>query len=481
MDEILNAPAFVIHLEKSLERKDFFTKNITEAGFTDMRIFKAVDGNNPIERNETYKLFNYPKIDVEISYGQIGCLLSHFKVLKHIIDNNINKATIFEDDVSFHPQWKTLCIEYLNETPKDFDVIFIGNGLDSCRNINNTPKITTESCFCTHAYIVTLEGAKKIFNSLLNYDYYNFEHSSRGKTLTGLYAIDIMLKDLEIRMLNNSIDKKFTWYCWNGTAYPCNSNKIPLQGNDVRNSGLVFQNTEIFKSLVSMNTKPDDFIFVDENNDLIDLTTYETTEQWIAETYIPSDATVLELGGRYGVVSVKINKKLNNTRRHFIVEPGINILPSLYSNLYRNNCLPEVFNGVISKTPLFFQEDGLSSRTRCEPCSSESIIVPNKTLSQIMDETGLKFDTLIADCEGCFEKFIDENIDYLDKFKLISFEEDFHQDCDYEKIKRILVEHKFVCIRPGGHSVWVRNVEVPQPSPIVSNNKKKFLWNKNSI
>ncbi len=47
MDEILNAPAVVIHLEDLTKRRDFFTNNNTLAGFTDIRIFKGVDARIP--------------------------------------------------------------------------------------------------------------------------------------------------------------------------------------------------------------------------------------------------------------------------------------------------------------------------------------------------------------------------------------------------------------------------------------------------
>ena len=41
---ILNKPAFVIHVkELSPERSEFFTNNIKNAGYTDMRIFEGVN------------------------------------------------------------------------------------------------------------------------------------------------------------------------------------------------------------------------------------------------------------------------------------------------------------------------------------------------------------------------------------------------------------------------------------------------------
>jgi FkbM family methyltransferase len=208
--------------------------------------------------------------------------------------------------------------------------------------------------------------------------------------------------------------------------------------------------------------------FYDENSAEIDISKYETTEQWIADTFISGNSVVLELGGRYGVVASKINQKLQNKKAHVVIEPDISVIPALTLNLNNHASKCTVFNGIISKSPMYFEAAGLASRTRCEPCSSQSVLTQTKTLEQLIEETGLQFDTLVVDCEGCLEGFIDENIEYLPKFKLITFEEDFSNECNYEKIKQILVANRFTCIRPGGHSVWVKDYKPP----------KKFIWNR---
>jgi GR25 family glycosyltransferase involved in LPS biosynthesis len=248
MQTILNSPAFVIHLKnKSHERANFFTKNILDAGFKNMIIFEAVDASNPTILEETMRQFPKIKFDKELSNGQIGCCLSHFKVLLHIIQNNIDFATIFEDDVHFHSNWSVLSERYYEHTPKNFDVIFIGNQINP-----KNPKISNSSTFCTHGYIVTLEGAKRLFKSLVTWDYQNFKYYQPGWDLDGLYNIDIMIKNIQDRTLTKQIKPLFTWYCWNGTYHPCEYNRLPLRGNNVRNTGLVFQ-CDNFESTIGIN------------------------------------------------------------------------------------------------------------------------------------------------------------------------------------------------------------------------------------
>jgi GR25 family glycosyltransferase involved in LPS biosynthesis len=248
MDNILESPSFVIHLTKKCpERKNYFMNNIQNAGYKNINIFDAINAHDENELDEALKMFNYPKIDKSLGKGQIGCLLSHLKLYKYIIDNNIEISNIFEDDVYFHPEWNKLSIEYYNDTPKDFDIIFIGNQIYNSK----AKKINKEPCFCTHAYIITLEGAKKIYNLILNFGF-NIELNNEllGENYNGIFVIDFIFYKIQDRTNKNQINLLYNWYCWNGTYYECENNKLPLKGSKEKNYGLVFQ-SDIFDSSMS--------------------------------------------------------------------------------------------------------------------------------------------------------------------------------------------------------------------------------------
>jgi len=253
---ILNQPAFVVHIQEySPERTNYFKKNITEAGYTDMRIFEGVKAKDPNILNECINEFGNIKLHEYLGAGQKGCLFSHLKLYKYIISNNIHVCTIFEDDVHFHPNWNMLAPNYYKNTPNNFDILFIGNQLDECKNKNQIPIINTLSTFCTHAYIITLQGAKKLLNYLLNWDY-NTKDSEKyvGHPLTGLFCIDIMIKNIQDRMNQRKLRRNIIWYCWNGTKFQCDFNRLPLKSNDIRNTGLVFQSND-FLSIVTQYEK----------------------------------------------------------------------------------------------------------------------------------------------------------------------------------------------------------------------------------
>jgi glycosyl transferase family 25 len=246
-NNILNLPAFVIHIpELSPERTEFFKKNIYDAGFKNLIIFNGVNSRNNAEIEKITLNYNNMKFHKDLSLGQIGCFLSHLKLYNHIIRNNIQFATIFEDDVYFHPKWHQLAPDYYKNTPKDFDILFIGNQIEKCANPNNrVPLINTESTFCTHAYIITYEGAKKLVNLLVNWDYYTKENEEYvGHPLTGLFAIDIMIKNIQDRINDRKLTPLLKWYCWNGCKFLCDDNSFPLSGMKSRNTGLVFQSND---------------------------------------------------------------------------------------------------------------------------------------------------------------------------------------------------------------------------------------------
>lgn len=239
MDIILNLPTFVIHLsKKNPERYNLFYNNIKNAGYKNINVFEGVDGSNLIETKQILESLGNPKINNNMGKGQLGCLLSHLKLYKHIINNDIKISNVFEDDVLFHPEWNKLSNEYYENTPNDFDILFIGNQIYDLK----AHKINNEPCFCTHAYIITLEGAKKMYDMLLNYHLdIELNEMSLNIHYDGLFVIDIFLYQLQKNINSKKINEIFKWYCWNGTYYRCNKNKLPLRGEYEKKCGLVFQ------------------------------------------------------------------------------------------------------------------------------------------------------------------------------------------------------------------------------------------------
>lgn len=196
--------------------------------------------------------------------------------------------------------------------------------------------------------------------------------------------------------------------------------------------------------------------FVDENGKVIDINAVEKVEQDDAEKYIQSDSVVLELGGRYGTVSAIINKKLKDPTNHVVVEPDKTVWASLEKNKAATHSKFHILKGFISNKKLTLEGGGYGATQKEDAAST----IPSYTLSEIETEHELKFNTLVADCEGCLETFLDENPSLYSDLRLLLIEEDQGHKCNYEKIKTNLRIHSFVEVASSFdavyRSVWMK-------------------------
>ena len=197
--------------------------------------------------------------------------------------------------------------------------------------------------------------------------------------------------------------------------------------------------------------------FYDENYKLIDINSLEKSEQELANKYILPDDTVLELGARYGTVSCVINSKLNNKKNQVVVEPDDRVWDPLEGNRWRNNCDFYIIKGFISNNKL-----NLVNKNSYYNGYASTFIYDNNsniqsyTLEQIKNNYNLKFNVLIADCEGFLEVFFDENPDIYNDLRLIIYEADYPEKCNYDKIKSNLIKHHFTNLEEGHQNVWIK-------------------------
>jgi hypothetical protein len=184
--------------------------------------------------------------------------------------------------------------------------------------------------------------------------------------------------------------------------------------------------------------------FVDEKGNKVPYDIAEVVERQQAQTYVKPDDCVLELGARYGGVSVTINKILNNKKNQVSVEPDEKVWDALETNIKNHNCDIEIIKGTISKKKQRIICDGWATRS-VEGGDVNNYEIPNKP-----------FNVLIADCEGFLETFYSENIEFFKKLRLIIFEKDFPENCDYDFIVKELLTLGFKEEVGGFHSVFIK-------------------------
>jgi FkbM family methyltransferase len=196
--------------------------------------------------------------------------------------------------------------------------------------------------------------------------------------------------------------------------------------------------------------------FIDQYGNKVKHNRLETTEQYLTEKYIGENDIVLELGARYGTVSKVINNKLMNKKNHVAVEPDDRVWSALERNRDFNNCEFFIVKGFISKQKFSLTNmDNYYRGYGSTAIQNTDSHIPSYTLNEIKNKYELKFNTLVADCEGFLEIFFDENPELYQQLHLIIFETDYEAKCDYNKIRNNLKLNGFNQIETcRGNEVW---------------------------
>ena len=194
----------------------------------------------------------------------------------------------------------------------------------------------------------------------------------------------------------------------------------------------------------------------DQNNNLVS-PGMERTEQILAKQYIKKDDVVLELGARYGSVSCVINSQLSNKNNQVSVEPDSRVWDALENNAKINNCGFNIIKGFIGEKKM----DLTNLNNYCGGYGSTFIYNENSkiqsyTLDEVKKKYNLKFNVLVADCEGFLEVFFDENPNFYNDLRLIIFEADYPDKCNYNKIREALIKYNFKAISTGHQNVYIK-------------------------
>lgn len=164
---------FVINLDRCKEKKQKMEERLKGE---DYEIFKAYDGLElSTEKLEEInagilKEWKDPYSGRNVTWGEVGCSLSHYCIYEKCVEENIETAIILEDDVIIPKNFSEHiddCLESLNLID-DWEFCYLGRKLMDSNNksLDLTEKIIKAGySYWTCAYIVNLKGMKKIIDS----------------------------------------------------------------------------------------------------------------------------------------------------------------------------------------------------------------------------------------------------------------------------------------------------------------------------
>jgi len=116
---------FIINLKESTDRRAYMIDEMKKTGL-EYEFFDAVNGKDIPNIDEIYaKEISFKKIRKILTYGEIGCAMSHLLIYKKMIDENIEQALILEDDIIVSSDFKRICNELLKIKKKNY-IILLG-------------------------------------------------------------------------------------------------------------------------------------------------------------------------------------------------------------------------------------------------------------------------------------------------------------------------------------------------------------------
>ena len=165
----------------------------------------------------------------------------------------------------------------------------------------------------------------------------------------------------------------------------------------------------------------------------------EYTEQLMAASFIAPDAQVLELGGNIGRNSCIIAALLNNSNNLVVLESEPVSARKLEDNKNLNGFSFQVEPMALSSQPLMQKEwDTLPS---VSPLPEGWNAVNTISWPELQKKHAhLKFDTLVADCEGALYYILQDEPDFLCGFTCVVIENDFTCASHMHFVHKKLVE-----------------------------------------
>jgi len=169
-------PITVINLKKDAERRDSITQQLNSLNL-EFSFFKGVYGKE-LSSEELSAAYN-PKNSIErgiktLSKGEIGATLSHFGIYQKMLDDDIEKMIVFEDDTIINEDFVQALdvVEYL---PENWEIFLLGysSGRKMPCNFNIDQKNNTTTykigvspiirggAFC---YVINKRGAKRMLS-----------------------------------------------------------------------------------------------------------------------------------------------------------------------------------------------------------------------------------------------------------------------------------------------------------------------------
>lgn len=150
----------------------------------------------------------------------------------------------------------------------------------------------------------------------------------------------------------------------------------------------------------------------------------EANSRLMAVKWIPRNATVLEVGARYGSVSCAISRVLGESGKQVSMDADERVWGALEQNRANLKCNFHIGKGLLGKQDgkIFQNRYGTLASTGSSFNGNALATVPHFTVEDLESTYNLKFDTANFDCEGCFALVLKAFPTLFDQLKMLIIE-----------------------------------------------------------
>ncbi|XP_049580805.1 procollagen galactosyltransferase 2 [Syngnathus scovelli] len=169
---------FLVNLKRRLDRRSRMLKTLSALGLH-VTLLDAVDGK-ALNTSQLQALgiemlpgYKDPYSGRILTRGEIGCFLSHHSIWSQVVERNLRKVLVLEDDVRFEPRFNRrlqAIMEDMDKAQLDWDLVYVGRKRmqlqepeRSVDGVNNL--VEADYSYWTLGYALSLQGATKLLNA----------------------------------------------------------------------------------------------------------------------------------------------------------------------------------------------------------------------------------------------------------------------------------------------------------------------------
>lgn len=163
---------YIINLAAATERKEYMRNVLKGSAGLDIRWIDAVDGKclTDEEKDELFDENGFIRdFQRTVKRGELGCVLSHQKCYKDLIDSEEDVAIVFEDDIVLKDSVEKIIEIITKVMPSDKPSVLL---LSGWYWYSRRRKLSTDRFICdvidarlAHAYVINKQAARIMYYS----------------------------------------------------------------------------------------------------------------------------------------------------------------------------------------------------------------------------------------------------------------------------------------------------------------------------